>query len=233
MNIGLLGGSFDPVHRAHLALAHAAQQALQLDELRFVPAGQPWQKLQALGESAITPAADRLAMLQAAIEDAGHPQGWVLERCELDRDGPSYSIDTVTALQAVAPLAPAEPAAPAEPGAPTSQWFLIIGQDQLARLHTWRRWRELLQRVTLAVAARPGAALEVPAEVRAAAQAAHPPQGWEMVPLPRLDISSTDIRRRVAAGADISGLVSPGVARYIAGRPLYAEPARGHGAHRS
>ncbi len=220
MNIGLLGGSFDPVHRAHLALARAAQQALQLDEVRFVPAGQPWQKLQA-GENAITPAADRLAMLQAAIEDAGHPQGWLLERCEIERDGPSYSIDTVTALQAAAPAAPA------------AQWFLIIGQDQLARLHTWRRWRELLQRVTLAVAARPGAALEVPAEVRAAAQAAHPPQGWEMVPLPPLDISSTDIRRRIAAGADISGLVSPGVARYIAGRPLYAEPARGHGAHRS
>jgi len=193
--IGLLGGTFDPVHNAHLALAHAALEALALDELRWVPSGQPWQKARS-----ITPAAQREAMVRLAI--AGEPR-FVLDRTELQRAGPSYTIDTVREGQAAQPAA---------------SWFLVIGADQYAGLHTWRDWRELLGRVTLAVAGRPGAATEVDAEVRAAA---HQP-----VPLPPMDISATEIRRRVAQGLPIFHLVPAAVAGYIGQQALYRGASR-------
>ena len=191
--IGLFGGSFDPVHSAHLALAQVALAQLQLDSVRWVPAGQAWQKARPM-----TAAEHRSAMVQLAI--AGEPR-FTLERCELDRRGPSYTLDTVRELQA------------AEPGA---RWFLIIGQDQYAALHTWRDWPQLLQRVTLAVANRPGAALLANAQVHAA--------GHQPVALPMLDISSTEIRQRVSRGLPIDGLVPAAVARYIDRHHLY----RGH-----
>ncbi len=147
--IGLFGGSFDPVHNAHLALARQALHELQLDELRWVPVGQAWQKSRPL-----TAAVHREAMLRLAI--AGEPR-FVLEGCELRRAGPSYTLDTVRELQA------------ATPGA---QWFLIIGQDQYVALHTWFGFERLLPLVTLAVAQRPGAQAEADARVRAAAQVA-------------------------------------------------------------
>jgi nicotinate-nucleotide adenylyltransferase len=188
--IGLLGGTFDPVHCAHVALAHAALQALKLDSVRWIPAGRPWQKTRA-----ITPAADREAMVRLAI--AGEPR-FALDRIEIERQGASYTLDTVRELQA------------REAGA---QWFLVIGQDQYAALHTWAAWQELLSRVTLAVANRPGLQATVHAEVLR-----HPHQA---VPLPMLDISSTDIRQRVARGQDISKLVPSAVASYIETHRLY------------
>jgi nicotinate-nucleotide adenylyltransferase len=132
--IGLFGGSFDPVHNAHVALAKEALERLPLDEVRWVPAGQPWQKARQL-----TPAMHREAMVHLAI--AGEPR-FKLETSELRRRGPSFTLDTVRELQA------------AQPG---QQWFLIIGQDQYTGLHTWRDWRELVGLVTLVVAKRPGA----------------------------------------------------------------------------
>jgi nicotinate-nucleotide adenylyltransferase len=191
----LFGGTFDPVHNAHLALAHAALATLGLDEVRWVPAGQPWQKARA-----ITPALHRVTMLELAL--AGEPR-FVLDRIELVREGPSVTLDTVKALRA------------AEPG---TAWTLLIGQDQYAGLHTWRGWQELLGLVTLAVANRPGFVQPPAEEVR---RAAH-----HVVPLPMLDISASDIRRRVAAGEDISQLVPPEVAGYIARHGLYREPVR-------
>ncbi len=146
---GIFGGSFDPVHNAHVALAHVALAELRLDELLWVPAGQPWQKRRHL-----TPAADREAMVRLAIE--GEPR-FVLSRIELERGGASYTIDTVRALQA------------ARPGA---QWFLVIGQDQYAGFHTWHGWRELLGLVTLAIADRPDAQHAVDPQVSSAAHAA-------------------------------------------------------------
>ena len=193
--IGLFGGSFDPVHRAHVALAEAALAALQLDEVRWIPAGQPWQKARAL-----TDAWHRVAMLELSI---AHEPRFVLERIELARAGPSYTIDTVRALAA------------AQPG---TQWFLIIGQDQYAGLHTWEGWRALLSLVTLAVANRPGDPRQPHADVLK-----HP---HRMLPLPMLDISSSDIRERVARGADIAKLVPPGVARYIETQGLYQTTPR-------
>lgn len=189
----MFGGSFDPPHNAHVALATLALHELALDELRWIPAGQPWQKARV-----ITPSAHREAMVRLAMDD--EPR-FVLERCEIRRNGPSYTLDTVRELQA------------AQPGA---QWFLIIGQDQYAGLHTWRDWRELLGLVTLAVANRPGTVLAPHADVLALAHRA--------VPLPMLAIASTDIRARVAAGQDISTLVPEGVARYIEAHHLYQSP---------
>ena len=186
----LFGGTFDPVHNAHLALARAALQALALDEVRWVPAGQPWQKARA-----ITPAAHREAMLRLVL--AEEPR-FVLERIELERAGPSYTLDTVQALRR------------AEPG---TEWVLLIGQDQYAGLHTWHGWQTLLGLVRLAVARRPGASHAVNTDVERA--------GHQAVPLPMMDISATEIRARAAAGRDISQLVPPAVARYIETNRLY------------
>lgn len=188
--IGLFGGSFDPVHNAHLALARQALQELPLDELRWMPAGRPWQKARTL-----TPADAREAMLRLAIAGETH---YVLDRRELEREGPSYTLDTVRELQA---------------GQPDASWFLIIGQDQYAGLHTWFGFEELLRRVTLAVAQRPDAAVNVDARVRGAPRVA--------LALPPMDITATDIRARVAAGLDIDTLVPPAVAHYIHQHRLY------------
>ena len=188
--IGLFGGSFDPVHSAHVALAQVALSQLRLDTVRWVPAGQPWQKTRELASPA-----HRAAMVQLAIAD--EPR-FALERCELNRVGPSFTLDTVRELQA------------AEPDA---QWFLIIGQDQYVGLHTWRDWKALLQLVTLAVAMRPG----VPAQANPEVQRV----GHQPVALPMMDISSTEIRERVASGQGIDRLVPAAVARYIDRHHLY------------
>jgi len=187
---GLLGGTFDPVHVAHLALAQAALQALSLDQVRWIPAGQPWQKTRD-----VTAAHHREAMVRLAI--AGEPR-FLLDRIELERSGPSYTLDTVKALSAAHP---------------NTEWVLIVGADQYASLHTWVDWRELLGRVTLAVANRPGAPPAVHPEVLAFPHRA--------VPLPMLDISSTDVRQLAQSGADIGALVPPEVARYIETHRLY------------
>ncbi|MBS0445830.1 MAG: nicotinate (nicotinamide) nucleotide adenylyltransferase [Proteobacteria bacterium] len=188
--IGILGGSFDPVHNAHVALARLATDQLALDELRWIPTGHSWQKARGLA-----PAEDRCAMVRLAI--AGEPR-WKLDRREVERAGPSYTLDTVRELQA------------AEPG---RDWVLVIGQDQYEGLPTWHGWRELLGLVTLAVANRPGSARRLPAELEACAR--------RRVELPMMDVSSTDIRRRLAAGLPIADLVPAAVAGYIDRHRLY------------
>ena len=193
--IGLFGGSFDPVHNAHLALARQARDQLQLDALRWVPTGDAWQKAGALAS-----AAQREAMLRLAID--GEPR-FVIERCELQRHGPSYTLDTVRELQAAEQQA---------------QWFLVIGDDQYRNLHTWHGFEDLLRRVTLAVAQRPGAHAEDGIDARVLAATAVP------LALPPLDVSSRDIRARVAAGMDIAMLVPPSVALYIHQQGLYTSP---------
>jgi nicotinate-nucleotide adenylyltransferase len=195
--IGLFGGSFDPPHLGHCALAETALRTLALDELLWLPAGQPWQK----GDRALAPAPHRAAMVALAI--AGEPR-FVLDERELRRTGPSYTIDTVHELQAE------------RPGAAL---FLVIGEDQYARLHTWRAWQALIAGVTLAVAAREGRA---PAPGGALAQQPH---RLEMLPMPRVDVSATAIRRAAAEGADLHTLVAPAVAGYIARHHLYRQDA--------
>ena len=190
--IGIFGGSFDPVHNAHVAVAQLALTELALDELRWVPAGQAWQKTRSM-----TPAVHREAMLRLAIEGVPH---FMLDRCELERSGPSYTLDTVRTLQA------------AEPGA---TWFLVIGQDQYAAFHTWHGWQELLGRILLAIANRPDAPLAADPQVLQVPHAA--------VSLPMMEVSSTEIRERIHAGLAITDLVPPAVARYIDQYHLYQE----------
>jgi nicotinate-nucleotide adenylyltransferase len=188
--LGLFGGTFDPPHNAHLALACAALDAFQLDALHWIPAGQPWQKART-----ITDADHREAMVRAAIDGEAR---FVLNRIELDRAGPSFTLDTVRALRSRHEKA---------------ELFLIIGADQYAGLHTWRDWQDLLGLVTLAVANRPGPMPPADAEVL---RTLH-----RVVPLPMLDISATDIRARVARALPIDSLVPPAVARYISQHGLY------------
>ncbi len=192
MKIGILGGSFDPVHNAHVALARVALAELGLDELVWVPAGQPWQKPRGLA-----PAEDRAAMVALAID--GEPR-FTLSRIEIERTGPSYTLDTVRALQA------------ARPGV---HWTLVIGQDQYAAFHTWHGWQELLGLATLAIADRPDARHSVDPQVLAVPH--------EAVTLPMMDVSSTDIRGRVRQGLGIADLVPIAVARYIARHHLYRD----------
>jgi len=191
--VGLFGGTFDPVHNAHVALAHAALASLALDEVRWVPTGHSWQK-----DHRAASAEHREAMVRLAM---GAEPRFTLSRMEMERAGPSYTLDTVRELHA------------AEPG---TEWVLIIGQDQYARLHTWRDWPVMLGLATLAVANRPGTDMLPSPEVQA-----HPHRA---VPLPMLDISATDIRARIAARQDISQLVPPEVARYIETHGLYRNP---------
>lgn len=193
--IGLFGGSFDPVHVAHLALARTALQTLKLDRLHWVPT-RPWQRgTQASDEH-------RAAMVALAIE--GEPR-FVLDRRDLQRSGASYTIDTVREL------------AGEHAGASI---FLMLGQDQYANLPTWKDWQSLLPMVTLAVAARDGRSPEAPPALAAV------PHRVEMLAMPRLDVSATDIRARLARGepasALVPALVTAPVARYIDQHRLYA-----------
>lgn len=197
--IGVFGGSFDPVHLAHVALARVALAELRLDELRWVPVGQAWQKSRQLASGM-----QRADMIRLALQDAGCGREHRVDPIELLRDGPSYTEDTLDALQE------------REPGC---EWFLVIGQDQYGRLHTWHGWPRILQLATLAVAARAGEA------VHASPEMAAQPHRMQRLPLPAMEVSSTAIRAALAAGTPPAALVpamlSPGVAGYIARHRLY------------
>jgi nicotinate-nucleotide adenylyltransferase len=214
--IGLFGGSFDPVHQAHAALAHAALDQLGLDELRWMPAGQPWQKARPL-----TPAAHRAAMLQLLI--AAEPR-WRLERCEIERAGPSYTLDSLVALQTGAVAVQTQ--------ADRADWFLLIGQDQYANFTRWHGWQQILQRATLAVAARAGTPVQAPPELaqwldEAISSGGCAPQRRPLtVELPAHEHAATTVRDHLAAGQDPATLapqwLAPEVAGYIARHRLYA-----------
>ena len=194
--IGLLGGSFDPPHLAHLALARTALQALHLDELWWLPAGQPWQK----AGRALADGTHRAAMVRLLVQD--EPR-FRLDARELDRPGPTFTVDTVRECRAERPDA---------------AFFLILGQDQYGRLDTWREWPALLGAVTLAVAARSGQPPLPPP-----ALAAHPHR-LEVLPLPDMPESSTALREALTRGDDVSPMVGQAVAGYIARHHLYRGP---------
>jgi nicotinate-nucleotide adenylyltransferase len=196
---GLFGGSFDPVHLAHLSLARCALDQLSLDQLLWLPAGRPWQKLGTAGGRMPAAATHRRATVELMI---GAEPRFKLDDSELVREGASYTIDTVRQRQAAHPQ---------------EQLFLVIGQDQYERLHSWRDWRELLTRVTLAVAARGGQ------EVRGSAEVEAEPHRMQKLAMSALQISSTQVRELASRGEDIRPLVGDAVAGYIAQHRLYSE----------
>ena len=189
--IGLFGGSFNPPHRAHRALAEQALQALKLDRLVVVPAGQPWQK------AALTLAAGvhRLAMTELQMHGLA---GVEVSSLELERDEPSTTAATLARLR---------------DRFPGAAWFVVIGQDQYGSLSSWKRLDEWLADTTLAVAARAGAQVQ--------ADPALPPHRMQRLDLPADPISSSEIRAALSRGTDITPMVGPEVAGYIAHHHLY------------
>lgn len=207
--VGLLGGTFDPIHHGHLAAARAAQQALDLDLIRFVPAAQPPHRPD-------TPRASgyhRLEMIRRAIAPVA---GWEVSDLELRREGPSYTFDTLTALH--------------RDGLSPLQIFFITGADAFAEIETWYRFPDVLDLAHFAVVTRPGFSLDgvrtrlawladrviEPADIGGATS---PRVVFIAAPTP--DVSSTEIRRRAAAGESLDGLVPPEVAAYIERHQLY------------
>jgi nicotinate-nucleotide adenylyltransferase len=193
--IGVLGGTFDPVHTGHIVAAVEARHRARLDTVLLVVANLPWQKT---GTRQVTPAEHRYALVEAAVDGV---DGIEASRLEIDRGGESYTADTIEQLVAAEP--------DAEP-------FVIVGTDVAAQLHTWVRIDELRRRAGLVVVTRQGTEGGV-----GLATWAH---GVELVEIPDLAISGTDIRARVAEGRPIDGLVPPAAVRLIRERGLYAGP---------
>jgi nicotinate-nucleotide adenylyltransferase len=203
-SIGILGGTFDPFHAGHLALARAARDELGLERILVVPAAAPPHKL----GRPISAAADRLAMVEAGIADE---PGLEVSRVELDRAGPSYTVDTVAGLAA------AERAAGREPDI-----SVILSAESFSSLAGWREPRRLLDLARIVVAPRAGH----PVPDRATIDRLTNGRAERVTPVeaPLVDVSASSIRRRAAAGESLDGLVPPAVATYIRAHRLYRQP---------
>lgn len=193
MRIAVFGGTFDPIHVGHLAAAVSVHSALSLDRTLLVVARVPWQKV---ATRDVSPAEDRYAMVAAAVAELD-VTGVEASRLELDRPGESYMADTLDALAAQ------------EPGAAL---ILVVGSDVAHELMTWVRWQDVRDMATLAVMRR-GGAPDLPTL-----------KGWRTVSvdIPALDVSSSDLRRRLAEGRPVEGLVPPAAVHLIRERGLYA-----------
>lgn len=189
LRIGVFGGTFDPPHVGHLVTAVNVRYALGLDLLILMVANVPWQKV---GTRPITPAADRLAMVAAAVEDVPH---LVAGDHEIRAGGPSYTADTLAAL------------AEEYPGA---ELFTVVGDDAAAGIRSWERADEVLERSRLVVVDRPGELVELDTDIT-----------WIRVEVPRLEVSSTDLRARWADGRPLDYLLTEDVLAVIAERGLY------------
>lgn len=188
--IGVLGGTFDPIHVGHLVTAVNVRHELALDLVVLMVANVPWQKE---GQRSITPALDRLAMVEAAVAGV---DGLEAGRLEIDRGGPSYTADTLGELAA--------------------RWgdaelFTIVGDDAAAGIHSWERVDEVLAVSTMVVVDRPGVRAELPADV-----------SWVRVEVPHLDVSSTDLRARFRDGRPLDYLITEPVLDVIRERHLYS-----------
>jgi nicotinate-nucleotide adenylyltransferase len=191
--VGLFGGTFDPPHVGHLVTAVNVRHALDLDVVVMMVANLPWQKE---ASRAITPAVDRLAMVEAAVCDV---TGLVPGRHEIDLGGPSYTADTLAVLS---------------DDYPHAELFTIIGDDAAAGLRTWTRWAEVVERSQLVVVDRPGEPVELDGEI-----------DWIRVEVPRLEVSSTDLRERFTDGRPLDYLVTQPVLDVIRARGLYGASA--------
>ncbi|MEO7953779.1 MAG: nicotinate (nicotinamide) nucleotide adenylyltransferase [Polaromonas sp.] len=196
--IGVFGGAFDPPHNAHVALARAALEQFALDALYIVPTGQAWHKARTLSD-----AEDRLAMTRLAFGDIA---GVVVDERELQRAGPTFTIDTLQALQAENPAA---------------QLYLFIGADQFSTFRQWHKWQEILELAIICIADRAQSTL---AQSQFDAYAQHNHRFFKLQ-LPLMSVSATQVRQLMALGVatacDVAQLVPEPVARYISVHRLY------------
>lgn len=224
--IGVLGGTLDPIHLGHLDAALAAKEALHLDRILVVPARVPPHRARP-----VTSPFHRFAMAALAVNGV---DGFTVSDLELTSDGPSYTADTLTHLQQAI-------------GLPPSQIFFLTGADAFAEIETWRRYPEVLDLAHFVVISRPGTALAslrtrlprlrdrmrlpIGPAVRTA-DGARPLEGADpfphgtsvfLVDAPTTDVSSTEVRRRIASGQPIHGLVAPAVEHHIQQHGLYTE----------
>ena len=193
IRIGIFGGTFDPPHAGHAAAARAVIERLGLDRLLLVVANDPWQKS---AQRVVSPAEDRFALTEAL---AAEVPGAEASRLEIERGGPSYSVDTAEEILAGAGGRPVE-------------LFLVVGADLVPELGSWHRHEDLRRLVTLAVVSRPtGPAPAIP-------------PGWraEWVDGPQVPVSSSEVRDLLAAGRPVEGMVPDAVIRCIRRRALYA-----------
>jgi len=189
--VGLFGGTFDPPHVGHLVTAVNVRHALDLDLLLLMVANVPWQKS---GSRSITPAGDRLAMVESAVADV---EGLEAGALEIELGGASYTADTLAAM--------------AERD-PDAELFTVVGDDAAAGLATWERWAEVVRRSRMVVVDRPGDPVEL-----------DPTIDWIRIEVPRLEVSSTDLRARVSDGRPLDYLVTDPVLDLIEARGLYRE----------
>jgi nicotinate-nucleotide adenylyltransferase len=191
--VGLVGGTFDPPHVGHFVVARDVLERLGLDEVRFVVAGEPPHK----EDRAPAPAELRARMVEACLE--GGAPGLRVDRIELERDGPSWTVDTLRALHR---------------REPEVDWVLVVGADQLAEFATWREPEEVGRLATLAVVARSG---RDPARVDPGVEVP-----WITVDVTRMDVSSTEVRKRLGEGRSVRWLVPEGALRIVEEEGLYA-----------
>jgi nicotinate-nucleotide adenylyltransferase len=187
--VGVFGGTFDPPHVGHLVTAVNVRHALALDVVLLMVANVPWQKE---GSRPITPAIDRLAMVEAAVAEV---PGLEAGRLEIDLGGASFTADTLAAI------------AQQEPGA---ELFTVVGDDAAAGLTTWERYEEVVAHSTMVVVDRPGEPVRLPGDV-----------DWIHVEVPRLEVSSTDLRARFTDGRPLDYLITDAVLEVIDARKLY------------
>jgi nicotinate-nucleotide adenylyltransferase len=188
--LGIFGGTFDPPHIGHLVSAVNVRHELALDRVLLVVNNVPWQKV---GQREISPAEDRLAMVEAAVADV---EGLEASRLEIDAGGMSYTADTLRTLA---------------DEDPTRALFVVLGADAAAGLATWERSEEVCERATIVVVERPGAKDVAPL----------PGWRWERVEVPSIEVSSTDLRQRVTDGRPLDYLVTHEVVDCIEERGLY------------
>jgi nicotinate-nucleotide adenylyltransferase len=198
--IGVMGGTFDPIHHGHLVAAEEARWQFDLDEVVFVPTGRPWQK-----PVGVSPAEDRFQMTMIAT--ASNPD-FTVSRVDIDHQGPTYTVDTLGRLRDQYPE--------------DTRLFFITGADAVLQILTWKEPGQVLAQAEFIAATRPGFDLDrLVSQVPGAAGRVH------RMEIPALAISSSDIRARVARGAPIQYLVPDGVARYILEHALYRDRTAG------
>jgi nicotinate-nucleotide adenylyltransferase len=196
--IGVMGGTFDPIHHGHLIAAEEARWQFDLDQVVFVPTGRPWQK-----PVGVSPAEDRYRM--TVLATASNP-AFTVSRLEVDHPGPTYTVDTLRRLRAAQPAG--------------TRLFFITGADAVLQILTWKEPDQVLALAEFIAATRPGFDLDrLIGQIPGAAGRVH------RIEIPALAISSSDLRSRVARGAPVQYLVPDGVARYIHDRALYRGPA--------